>query len=41
MLQRIARTEDGMYQVMAVMDASTGKMLNYRWLRRDTKYKVQ
>ena len=26
---------------MAVMDASTGKMLNYRQLRRDPKYKLQ
>ena len=30
-----------MYQAMAVMDASTGKMLNYRQLRRDPKYKIQ
>ena len=26
---------------MVVMDASTGKMLNYRQLRRDPKYKIQ
>ena len=29
------------YQAMEVMGASTGKMLNYRQLRRDPKYKVQ
>ena len=33
--------EDEVYQAMAVMDASTGKMLNYRQLRRDPKYKIQ
>ena len=38
--QRIARMEDEVYQAMAVMDASTGKMLNYRQLRRDPKYKI-
>ena len=41
MSQRIARMEDEVYQAMAVMDASTGKMLNYRQLRRDPKYKIQ
>ena len=33
--------EGEVYQAMAVMDASTGKMLNYRQLRRDPKYKIQ
>ena len=33
--------EDGVYQEMAVMDTSSGKMLNYQQLRRDPKYKIQ
>ena len=33
--------EDEVYQAMAVMDASTGKMLNYRQLCRDPRYKIQ
>ena len=37
MSQRIYRMEDEVYQVMAVMDASTGKMLSYRQLRRDPR----
>merc|ERR1712194_811351 len=41
MSKQIARMEDEVYQAMAVMDASTGKMLNYRQLRRDPKYKIQ
>ena len=41
MLQRISRMEDEVYQAMAVMDTSTGKMLNYRQLRGDPKYKIQ
>ena len=41
MLKGIARTEDKMYQAMAVMDASTGKMLNYWQLRRNPNYKIQ
>ena len=32
--------EDEVYQAMAVMDASTGNMLNYRQLLRDPKYKI-
>ena len=40
MPKRIARMEDEVYQGMAVMDANIGKMLNYRQLRRDTKYKI-
>ena len=31
--KQIARMEDEVYQAMAVMDARTGKMLNYRQLR--------
>ena len=41
MSKRIAQMEDKVYQAMAVMNASTGKMLNYRQLRRDPKYKIQ
>ena len=41
MSKRIARMEDKVYQAMAVMDANTGNMLNYRQLRRDPKYKIQ
>ena len=33
--------EDKVYQAMSVMDASTGKMLNYQQLRWDPKYKIQ
>jgi hypothetical protein len=33
--------EDKVYQAMAVMDASTGKMQNYQQLMQDTKYKIQ
>ena len=32
--------EDKVYQAMAVMDANTGTMLNYRQLRRDPKYTI-
>ena len=39
MSQRMARMEDKVYQAMAVMDTSTGKMLNYRQLWRNPKYK--
>ena len=35
----MARMEDKVYQAMAVMDTSTGKMLNYRQLWRNPKYK--
>ena len=41
MLQRISRMEDEVYQAMAVVNASTDKMLNYRQLRRNPKYKIQ
>ena len=41
MAQRMARMEDNMYQAMAVMDASTVKVLNYWLLRRNPKYKIQ
>ena len=32
--------EDEVYQAMAIMDVSTGKMMNFRQLRRDPKYKI-
>ena len=41
MSQRISRMEDEVYQAMAVMDTSTGTMLNYRQLCRNPGYKIQ
>jgi hypothetical protein len=35
----ITRLENKVNQAMAVMDADTGKLLNYRQLMRSTKYK--
>jgi hypothetical protein len=37
--RRITRLEDEAHQALAVMDADTGKLLNYRQLMRSTKYK--
>jgi hypothetical protein len=37
--RRITRLENEVHQVLAVMDADTGKLLNYRQLVRSTKYK--
>ena len=37
--QRIARLENEVHQAMAVMDKDTGKMLNYRQLMRNEKYR--
>jgi hypothetical protein len=37
--QRITRLENEVHQAMAVMDADTGKLLNYRQLIRSTKYR--
>jgi hypothetical protein len=37
--QRITRLENKVNQAMAVMDADTGKLLNYRQLMRSTKYR--
>ena len=37
--RRITRLENEVNQAMAVMDADTGKLLNYRQLMRNTKYK--
>ena len=36
--KRIIKLEDEVHQAMAVMDADTGKLLNYRQLMRDPKY---
>ncbi len=36
---RITRLENEVHQAMAVMDADTGKLLNYRQLMRSTKYR--
>ena len=35
----ITRLENEDHQAMAVMDANTGKLLNYRQLMRSTKYR--
>jgi hypothetical protein len=37
--QRITRLVNKVHQALAVMDADTGKLLNYRQLMRSTKYK--
>ena len=37
MTKKVAKIENEVHQVMAVMDAETGKLLNYRHLRRDPK----
>ncbi len=37
--QRITQLENKVSQALAVMDADTGKLLNYRQLMRSTKYK--
>ena len=37
--RRITRLENEVNQAMAVMDADTGKLLNYRQLMRNTKYR--
>ena len=37
--RRITRLENEVNQAMAVMDADTGKLLNYRQLMRSTKYR--
>ncbi len=37
--RRIARLENEFHQAMAVMDADTGKLLNYRQLMRSMKYR--
>jgi hypothetical protein len=36
---RITRMENEVHQAMAVVDADTGKLLNYRQLMRSTKYR--
>jgi len=37
--QRITRLENEVHQAMPVMDADTGKLLNYQQLMRNTKYR--
>ena len=37
--RRITRLEDKVHQAMAVMDNDTGKLLNYRQLMNNPKYK--
>jgi hypothetical protein len=37
--RRITRLENKFNQAMAVMDADTGKLLNYRQINRSTKYR--
>ena len=37
--RRITRIENEVHQAMAVMDANSGKMLNYRQLMKDPKYR--
>ncbi len=37
--RRITRLENEVNQAMAVMDADMGKLLNYRQLMRNTKYR--
>ena len=39
--RRISRLENEVHQAMAVMDADSGKMLNYRQLMRNPKYKKE
>ena len=39
--RHIDQLENEVYQVMAVMDAEKGKLLNYRQLMRNPKYKKQ
>ncbi len=36
--RKITRLENEVHQAMAVMDADTGKLLNYRHLIQSTKY---
>ena len=38
MTKKVTKIENEVHQEMAVMDAETGKLLNYRQLRRDPKY---
>ena len=38
MTKKVTKIENEVHQAMAVMDADTGKLLNYRQLRRDPKY---
>jgi hypothetical protein len=40
MVQCISRMEDKAYQAMAVVDASIGKILNYRKLRCNPKKEI-
>ena len=37
--RRITRLENEVHQSMAVMDMDTGKLLNYRQLMQNTKYR--
>ena len=37
--QRMDRLENEVHEAMAVMDAETGKLLNYKQLMRNPKYK--
>ena len=39
MAHQVSKLENEVHQAMAVMDAETGKLLNYRQLMRDPKYK--
>ena len=38
MTKKVAKIENEVHQAMVVMYAETGKLLNYRQLRRDPKY---
>ena len=38
MTKKVTKIENEVHQAMAVMDAETGKIINYRQLRRDPKY---
>ena len=39
--KRLIRVENEVHQAMAVMDQATGKMLNYRQLLKDPKYRAE
>ena len=39
--QRMDRLENEVHEAMAVMDAETGKLLNYKQLIRNPKYKIK
>ena len=41
MAQQVSKLENEAHQAMAVMDAETGKLLNYRQLMKDPKCKKQ